>query len=44
MSQNYLDFEEPIAVLERKIEELQSSDTLSPEKISTEILKLKLKV
>ncbi|MDG2456069.1 MAG: acetyl-CoA carboxylase carboxyl transferase subunit alpha, partial [SAR86 cluster bacterium] len=40
MSQNYLDFEEPIAVLERKIEELQSSDTLSPEKISTEILKL----
>ena len=40
MSQNYLDFEEPIAVLERKIEELQSSDTLSPEKISAEILKL----
>ena len=40
MSQNYLDFEEPIAVLERKIEELQSSDLLSPEKISEEILKL----
>ena len=40
MLQNYLDFEEPIAVLERKIEELQSSDTLSPEKISAEILKL----
>ena len=40
MSQNYLDFEEPIAVLERKIEELQSSDMLSPEKISAEILKL----
>ncbi len=40
MSQNYLDFEEPIAVLERKIEELQSSELLSPEEISKEILKL----
>ena len=40
MLQNYLDFEEPIAVLERKIEELQSSELLSPEEISKEILKL----
>ena len=40
MLQNYLDFEEPIAVLEKKIEELQSSELLSPEEISEEILKL----
>jgi len=40
MLQNYLDFEEPIAVLERKIEELQSSELLSAEEISKEILKL----
>ena len=40
MLQNYLDFEEPIAVLEKKIEELQSSELLSPEEISEEILRL----
>ena len=40
MLQNYLDFEEPIAVLEKKIEELQSSELLSPEELSEEILKL----
>ena len=40
MLQNYLDFEESIAVLEKKIEELQSSELLSPEEISEEILKL----
>ena len=40
MLQNYLDFEEPIAVFEKKIEELQSSELLSPEEISEEILKL----
>ena len=40
MLQNYLDFEEPIAVLEKKIEELQSSELLSAEEISEEVLKL----
>ena len=40
MLQNYLDCEETIAVLEKKIEELQSSELLSPEEISEEILKL----
>jgi len=40
MLENYLDFEEPIAVLEKKIHELQSSELLEPKTIEDQILKL----
>ena len=40
MLENYLDFEEPIAVLEKKIHELQSSELLEPKAIEDQILKL----
>lgn len=40
MLENYLDFEEPIAAIEKKIHDLQSSDLIDPERISEEVLKL----
>ena len=42
MSEDYLDFEEPIFALEKKILDLQSSPTLAvdPEKLTNEISKL----
>jgi acetyl-CoA carboxylase carboxyl transferase subunit alpha len=40
MLENYLDFEQPIAVLEKKIHELQSSELLEPKTIEDQILKL----
>ena len=40
MTNNYLDFEEPIAVLERKIKDLRSSEEIDKGKLSEEISKL----
>ena len=40
MANNYLDFEEPIAVLERKIQDLRSSEEIDKGKLSEEISKL----
>lgn len=40
MTNNYLDFEEPIAVLERKIQDLRSSEEIDKDKLSEEISKL----
>ena len=40
MTNNYLDFEEPIAVLERKIQDLRSSEEIDKGKLSEEISKL----
>ena len=40
MTNNYLDFEEPIAVLERKIKDLRSSEEIDKDKLSEEISKL----
>ena len=40
MLENYLDFEAPIAAIEKKIHDLQSSDLIDPERISEEVLKL----
>ena len=37
MTREYLDFEEPIAQLERRILELESAEDLSPEDISNQI-------
>ena len=40
MANDYLDFEEPIAVLERKIQDLRSSEEIDKGKLSEEISKL----
>ena len=40
MTNDYLDFEEPIAVLERKIQDLRSSEEIDKGKLSEEISKL----
>jgi len=40
MANNYLDFEEPIAVLERKIQDLRSSEEIDKGKLLEEISKL----
>ena len=40
MANNYLDFEQPIAVLERKIQDLRSSEEIDKGKLSEEISKL----
>ena len=40
MSQNYLDFESPIAELEEKILDLQSSEENDKDKLALEISKL----
>ena len=40
MTNDYLDFEEPIAVLERKIQDLRSSEGIDSGKLSAEISKL----
>ena len=40
MSIDYLNFEEPIAALERKIQDLQSSEEYEGTKLSAEISKL----
>ena len=40
MTNNYLDFEEPIAVLERKIQDLRSSEEIDKGKLLEEISKL----